>query len=1243
MPDGFDPMAIMQQAAAGKLPSPQQTVGGFPTFQAYGHTYRTEGGNSTGVNSEDQAAFLSQSAPSWEGKVGFDQSSGASQSPPDQASEPAPFDPMALMGQAAKGQLKYTPPEPKPGMGTWPGVAKNAAAGLAEGGWNALAAPANLANTLANLPIKGINAVAGTHIPEFSTDLGGDASRALANATGGFSPTETPATGWAEKAARVGGEAVATLPQMALGGAGLAAAPVGRMAQGVGQAMASAPVGAAAAPVIGGAMAGQAASDAVPPAYKPYADLAGNVLGGGALAVGQAATGGAARFAGKQLGSMGIGAKQNIGGEGVTNTQADLAAQQIQDALGPQGRHMLFNAPEQIVPGDQPTVAQMAPTGGAVALEGAARDANQAPFLERQQQQNNARVAAIQGTQPTGNAGAVAPELARVGDTLDQAGRVATEGQRQHVAGVSDALGGRGSSQDYSAAMRDALATAEKQGKDAASRLWAAVDPEGTLALDVSPVKKAATSLLGEINPGLGDNLNAQESGILSGVGSLPDVVPFRQLQRLRTNIGSAERAIRAAPGNDQSLRRLAILKSAVDQSMSEAAGRAAEQDPVLAERLRSALGDVGQQTEAGAGQNAASGVGVGGRENAGPPAGGGGRVSGTAVPQGSGLGGASRDQGVARGTTPDDLLSFLTRKGGVQDLGGDLAASGGGAYHHQAGGRLINPRGLPLDRAREAAEEAGFLPPGSDINDLKNAISEGLTGRKVFRPEEETAGNARRQTNSEQNMESVAYDRARADVLRVEEDHGVRASPDEIEHATRLTMQGAHPEDALRQAAAAAEERAAQNMAQRGAFGRPGVPAGEQRELPGTARAQVTENFDQAAADRYAAARNATRENKQTFRTGRVGDVLQGGQQGAAYRVVDADLARRFFSGQPREASDVAAYIAAVGGRPEALDAARNFLVSDLREKGIIQADGTLKPEPFARWQAQRGRSIDLFPELKPQFAKLADAQRILDETVATHEQAVKAFQTGVAKDFLKGDDPLVAVRKAFGTGNPPETFAQLTRLVAGNPDAAAGLKRAVTEFILDKFSSTAPAGASDIDFLKADGFQRFLRTNKRALRTIYGGQGVQNLEAVGAALRRAAQRTAVTPGSPTHQKFSNAAKHGFGLQQGIHLTALTMIGEQLGEILAHVGGEHELVGKLVGAGIGAGTYLVHALKQSGIKTTQDLITQAMLHPDVARELLQRVPANGKIGPVWQRRIAANLLATLASDQTRKAEDKPQ
>lgn len=52
--------------------------------------------------------------------------------------------------------------------------------------------------------------------------------------------------------------------------------------------------------------------------------------------------------------------------------------------------------------------------------------------------------------------------------------------------------------------------------------------------------------------------------------------------------------------------------------------------------------------------------------------------------------------------------------------------------------GILARRNGLTLDYAREAAEEAGYLRPGSDINDLLDAIRETALGHPVFRPGDE-------------------------------------------------------------------------------------------------------------------------------------------------------------------------------------------------------------------------------------------------------------------------------------------------------------------------------------------------------------------------------------------------------------------------------------------------------------------------------------------------------------------------
>jgi hypothetical protein len=45
---------------------------------------------------------------------------------------------------------------------------------------------------------------------------------------------------------------------------------------------------------------------------------------------------------------------------------------------------------------------------------------------------------------------------------------------------------------------------------------------------------------------------------------------------------------------------------------------------------------------------------------------------------------------------------------------------------------------------------------------------------------------------------------------------------------------------------------------------------------------------------------------------------------------------------------------------------------------------------------------------------------------------------------------------------------------------------------------------------------------------------------------------------------------------------------------------------------------------------TVNDLVRQAMLNPRFARELVARAPSGKVVGPLWQRRIARALQATL-------------
>jgi hypothetical protein len=59
---------------------------------------------------------------------------------------------------------------------------------------------------------------------------------------------------------------------------------------------------------------------------------------------------------------------------------------------------------------------------------------------------------------------------------------------------------------------------------------------------------------------------------------------------------------------------------------------------------------------------------------------------------------------------------------------------------------------------------------------------------------------------------------------------------------------------------------------------------------------------------------------------------------------------------------------------------------------------------------------------------------------------------------------------------------------------------------------------------------FRGFVEDNKAALRELFGGQGIQTLQAIAANMRRSAQRSVAGAGSDTVPKALGIAKEGLG-----------------------------------------------------------------------------------------------------------------
>lgn len=78
-------------------------------------------------------------------------------------------------------------------------------------------------------------------------------------------------------------------------------------------------------------------------------------------------------------------------------------------------------------------------------------------------------------------------------------------------------------------------------------------------------------------------------------------------------------------------------------------------------------------------------------------------------------------------------LVDFLREKGGLKDEGGELSSRQPDAERKPFEKRLLNKKGLDLDRARELAAEAGYLPKESSVADFLDAIDKETRGEPVY------------------------------------------------------------------------------------------------------------------------------------------------------------------------------------------------------------------------------------------------------------------------------------------------------------------------------------------------------------------------------------------------------------------------------------------------------------------------------------------------------------------------------
>lgn len=406
---------------------------------------------------------------------------------------------------------------------------------------------------------------------------------------------------------------------------------------------------------------------------------------------------------------------------------------------------------------------------------------------------------------------------------------------------------------------------------------------------------------------------------------------------------------------------------------------------------------------------------------------------------------------------------------------------------------------------------------------------------------------------------------------------------------------------------------------------------------LPG-----VAPTFDEAAAARLREATVATRERAGTFGRGGVADVLRKAGTADIFRLPEASVPAKFFHLGLAAYGDIQGLYKAIGA-DKAVPLLADYAASSLR-RAAMREDGTLDPAKFARWRSSHEGALRALPDgVRNSFNDANSASAALSKGIEAREVALKEAQSGAIGKIMNAETPEDVTKTVASILRGPNSlaaFKDVARQASKDPAAKAGLRQAVADYVSQKLISNSEEATSGVNRIKADAFQTFLKENRPHLAQIFSKGEMDNMEAISADIRQAkrSEQAVKLPGG------SNTAQDTAGLKRGTFAQSMfRRIADVAG---ASIGATF---GGLPGAFAGAiGGEALTAMREAGIKRVDDLVAQAMLHPQIMRELLKKVPANAgaKAGSGLARSIrnvaAANTLMAAARAHKNADSDSP-
>jgi hypothetical protein len=1024
--------------------------------------------------------------------------------------------------------------------------------------------------------------------------LGGSESIKSAMGLIGANPDAVVPENLAEKTARGIGAGIGGALALPLGGEALAAGDIITPATAN---MVRAGVGAPDAlnAAIGGASGGTGTLAAeqnivpVPDNLKPIVGMAGGLIGGAPVVAGHiAATAGKAAY--DALPALTEASKD-------AKARASVAKEMQSAATDTSAaRESLADQPHEIVPGSTGTTGQIAGDTGLLGWEGAVRQQNPEAFNSRAAEQNAARVEHLDSVQPGGNSTDLPAAVKTQRDIADKQSQAAVDQlQEQHQAELAkvkefqpngapadvaahfrdqrDALDRAtqatvdraetqaqtardqipsGRPEDVGANLRAPAQEARNAAKERENALWKAVDPNGELAVSMGPLQSTAKAVYGDMTKAGEAGLSPAEKTLNGVIAGFKPVESFKELTDLRSLVSSKMREELQTSGRTPAYGRMSQLRSGIENAIDGAVeNRAVQQTHAVNQGQLSP-----EQTMAAAVQRQINEWRSAKEQAAGSDFGG--EAPTASSGRTSSISGPSRTAGKGSGRS--------------DDVAGDQGVSLTPNFDEAARDRLTAASEATKARAQTFDEGAPgkVLKPGARAGEYKASDAQvpatvfkpGPTGGEAVRSYRQAAG-----TGSTPALADAAAISARAAAAR----------PDGTLDPAKLTSWAQKHASAL-------------------------------AELPDSVRAR----FDNAASAESAIsdAMAARRDAIEGFNKTAAAKVAGLSDEGDITRHVGSILDKKDGARQLGDLADAAKT------NPAATEGLKRAVVEDVFSRFLPEEKPALdKLKTYV--DDRKDVLAKVFPEkdlaaLSNQIGKASEAGAKVQKGTELRQKALDQFDKGILGKVMGLDskhDIIDTIGGIFGKSDAVRQMDTLSKTTAKTPGGSDALKKAVTEYLQQKFTGSAEAGTTGTLQLDRSTFLKFMREHEETLGKVLDDKQIGKLSAIvqdQLRANRSITATKLAGGSDTNQKLIAGGK----LNAGSILSHYMM--EAAGNAAGAAAGF--LAGGPVGAVLGKeggslGAKTMAALRDAGINRLNEIRVKAALDPEFGKALLSEMP----------------------------------